>query len=409
LERGDGCLYDPCAEHIYSTRQLSGKDRSEWWLKLATVWGNRKMRIAILGTRGIPARYGGFETFAEKLAIGLSARGFDVTVFCESGESSTPNVLQEVKLCYISAPSLGPLRTILYDLRCLWAARRGYDVVYMLGYGAAPFCLIPRLWGTEVWINPDGLEWARSKWGIVARSYFRLMEWISIHAANRIIADAEAIALSLISRHGKLLACNVIPYGCEVIGTPPLADPLAEWSLVPEGYYLIVCRLEPENHVLEILQAFHRSRSNRQLIVVGNHLTESRYVAQLRTVQDSRIRLIGTVYDAGKLACLRFHSFAYVHGHSVGGTNPSLLEAMGCGNLIFAHDNVFNRETLGSCGYYFRDILELTLAIDHAEINKTALDGLRDAAKARAQKNYQWQRIISKYVALMENTPTEEG
>src|ERR1039458_7929032 len=106
------------------------------------------MRIASLGTRGIPARYGGFETFAQKLAAGLFARGFDVTVFCESGKSSAPDVFQGVKLRYVSAPSLGPLQTILYDLRCLWAARRGYDVVYMLGYGAAPFCLIPRLWGT---------------------------------------------------------------------------------------------------------------------------------------------------------------------------------------------------------------------------------------------------------------------
>ena len=104
------------------------------------------MRLAILGTRGIPARHGGFETFAERLAVGLSEQGFDVTVYCESGRSPAPDVFQGVKLRYVSAPALGPLRTILYDLRCLWATRRGYDVVYMLGYGAALFCFIPRLW-----------------------------------------------------------------------------------------------------------------------------------------------------------------------------------------------------------------------------------------------------------------------
>jgi glycosyltransferase involved in cell wall biosynthesis len=279
----------------------------------------------------------------------------------------------------------------------------------MLGYGAAPFCLIPRLWGTEVWINPDGLEWARAKWGHVARSYFRLMEWASLYIANRIIADAEAIAACLTSRHGKLPACIVIPYGCEVIGTSPPADPLSEWGLVPEGYYLIVCRLEPENHVLEILQAFQRSRSNRQLVVVGNHFTETRYVAQLRTVQDSRIQMIGTVYDAAKLACLRYHSFAYLHGHSVGGTNPSLLEAMGCGNLIFAHNNLFNRETLGPCGLYFANVLELAQAIDHAEQEESGFEQLREAAKSRARKNYQWQEIISKYVTLLEGGPAEFG
>lgn len=364
------------------------------------------MKIAILGTRGIPARYGGFETFAEKLAIGLSERGFDVTVFCESGESSVPDVYQGVKLRYVSAPSLGPLQTILYDLKCLWASRRGYDVVYMLGYGAAPFCLIPRLWGTEVWINPDGLEWARAKWGFVAKAYFRLMEWTSLRVANRIIADAEAIASSIESRHGKLSACTVIPYGCEVIEAPPEVELLSEWSIGPEDYYLVVCRLEPENHVLEILQAFQRSNSNRQLIVLGNLLTETPYVMQLRAVQDPRIRMIGTVYDPDKLTCLRYHSFAYMHGHSVGGTNPSLLEAMGCGNLIFAHDNPFNRETLGPCGYFFANDGELTQAIDLAEQQHSELVRLREASRACARAKYRWQDIVSKYAALLERLPS---
>lgn len=367
------------------------------------------MKIAILGTRGIPARYGGFETFAEKLATGLSARGFDVTVFCETGESPALDVFQSVKLRYVSAFPLGPLQTILFDLRCLWAARRGFDVVYMLGYGAALFCLIPRLWGAEVWINPDGLEWARAKWGLIAKSYFRLMEWISIHVANRIIADAEAIATNLIGRHGKLPTCTVIPYGCEVIEAPPSVEPLSDWSLAPESYYLVVCRLEPENHVLEILQAFHNSHSNKKLIVVGNYLADTRYVAQLREVHDSRIRMIGTVYDQDKLTCLRCHSFAYLHGHSVGGTNPSLLEAMGCGNLIFAHDNLFNRETLESCGLYFANAPELTQAIDRAEREGAELTQLRKASRSRARATYRWPDIISSYVALLERPPAVTG
>jgi glycosyltransferase involved in cell wall biosynthesis len=367
------------------------------------------MRIAILGTRGIPARYGGFETFAEKFAVGLCERGFDVTVFCESGGSSAPDVFQGVELRYISAPALGPLQTILYDLRCLWAARRGYDVVYMLGYGAAPFCLIPRLWGTEVWINPDGLEWARAKWGFFAKCYFRLMEWASIHAANRIIADAEAIARSLVGRHGKLPSCTVIQYGCEVIETPPPVEMLSPWRLVPKGYYLVVCRLEPENHVLEILQAFHKSRSSRQLIIVGNHLTETGYVAQLHAVRDSRIRMIGSVYDQATLTCLRYYSFAYMHGHSVGGTNPSLLEAMGCGNLVFAHDNPFNRETLESCGLYFANAQELMQAIDNAEQQEADLARLREASRSRARTKYRWPDIISRYVALLEAKPARAG
>jgi glycosyltransferase involved in cell wall biosynthesis len=361
-----------------------------------------KMKIAILGTRGIPARYGGFETFAERLATGLSERGYDVTVFCESGEFTAPDVYQRVKLRYVSAPSLGFLQTILYDMQCLWAARRGYDIVYMLGYGAAPFCLIPRLWGAEVWINPDGLEWARAKWGIIAKSYFRLMEWSSQYTVNRIIADSEAIATSLADRHGRNRAYTVIHYGSEVIEEPSPAQPLSEWNLSPESYYLVVCRLEPENHVLEILQAFQESRSSRRLIVIGDHLTKTGYVDQLRAVRDPRIQMIGTVYDRVKLTCLRYHSFAYFHGHSVGGTNPSLLEAMGCGNLIFAHDNSFNRETLGVCGYYFANASELTKAIDFAEHEDQERARLKEASRARARAEFRWPDVISRYEELLE-------
>jgi glycosyltransferase involved in cell wall biosynthesis len=359
------------------------------------------MKLAILGTRGIPARYGGFETFAEKLSIELCERGFDVTVFCESGELTASKSFRGVRLRYINAPSLGPLRTILYDLQSLWLARKGYDVVYMLGYGAAFFCLIPRLWGTEVWINPDGLEWARSKWGPFARTYFRFMEWVSIYAANRIIADANAIAESLSSRHGRLPKCSVISYGCELIEAPPSPEFLSEMALVPGGYFLVVCRLEPENNVLEILQAFQQSRSSRQLVVVGDNSINSAYIAQLNTVRDSRIRMIGTVHDQAKLICLRFYSFAYLHGHSVGGTNPSLLEAMGCGNLVFAHDNVFNRETLGPNGLYFVGPRELTLAIDQAEQKDSQLTELKYGAKSRARANYSWSKIASEYADLL--------
>jgi glycosyltransferase involved in cell wall biosynthesis len=361
-------------------------------------------KIAILGTRGIPARYGGFETFAEKLAVGLCARGFEVTVFCESGQTPGPDTLDGVKLKYKSSPPLGPLQTILFDLKCLWAARKGYDVVYMLGYGAAPFCLLPRLWGSVVWINPDGLEWARAKWGFVARTYFRLMEWSSTRVANRLIADSGAIADSLLSRHGKLRACTVIAYGCDVVHAVSPIELLSEWNLTPNGYYLVVCRLEPENHVLEILRGFQRSGSNKVLIVVGNHLAGTNYVEQLRGIVDRRIRLIGTVYDQAKLTCLRYHSFAYLHGHGVGGTNPSLLEAMGCANLIVAHDNPFNRETLATSAFFFEGIEDLKETIERIERNDFVVSEMRSKARQRAAENYSWPAIIEQYANLIHST-----
>jgi glycosyltransferase involved in cell wall biosynthesis len=366
------------------------------------------MKIAILGTRGIPARYGGFETFAEKLAVGLVERGFHVTVFCEGNEGQAPGTFRGVDLCYRSAPALGPLQTIVYDLRCIWSARTAFDVVYMLGYGVAPFCGLPRLWGTTVWINPDGVEWARAKWNAVAKLYFRCMEWFSVRAANRIIADAGAIAAHLERRHGPLGNCTVIPYGCDIVtGSPDLA-PLRNWHLEPGSYLLVVCRLEPENHVLEILRAFQRSQSRRQLIVVGNHTVPTLYIKQLLSVQDSRIRMIGTVYDAPALTSLRWHSFAYLHGHSVGGTNPSLLEAMGCGNLILAHDNPFNRETLGEEGYFFRTETELAEMIDAAEAATSESDRLHAGARERARVRYNWKDVIDRYAELLRESASSQ-
>lgn len=359
------------------------------------------MKLAILGSRGIPARYGGFETFAEELAVGLCARGVEVTVFCETNSDSQPNSLRGVTLRYVSAPQLGPLKTILYDAKCIWAARKGFDVVYMLGYGAAPFCIIPRFWGSIVWINPDGLEWARAKWGLMARTYFHVMEWISLRVANRIVADADAIEASLISRHGKLSCCTVIPYGCEVVEDAPSIEPLAPWGLAPGSYYLLVCRLEPENHVLEILQGFQRSQSTRTLIVLGNHQVENDYVAALREVKDTRIKLIGAIYENKALTALRYHAFGYFHGHSVGGTNPSLLEAMGCGNLIVAHDNPFNRETLAAGGLFFKTQLDLAEIVDSIEKQSIDADSLRAGARVRASSHYRWPEIIDRYAALL--------
>lgn len=360
------------------------------------------MKLAILGTHGIPANYGGFETFAEKLAIGLTRLGHEVTVYCEASASPMPAEFQGVRLRYIASPRLGPLQSILYDTKCLWDARSGYDVVYMLGYSAAPCCAIPRFYGTEVWINPDGLEWARSKWNAAGRAYLRAMEWSAVRVADRVIADASAIGESLATRHGHLPACTVIHYGCEIVDGIPSIEPLAAWGLVPESYYLVVCRLEPENHVLEILRAFQRSKSCRELVVVGDHRAETRYVRELCAIRDPRIRMIGTVYNQDKLICLRAHAFAYLHGHSVGGTNPSLLEAMGCGNLVFAHDNPFNRENLGDCGLFFATPDELTRSIDRMERDEAGRQERRRSVTARARANYRWPDVISSYAELLE-------
>lgn len=363
-----------------------------------------RRRIAILGTRGIPAAYGGFETFAEELAVRLAAVGVDVTVYCEAGAGAQPAEYRGVRLRYLPATACGPLTTVLFDLRSLWDARRGHDVVYLLGYGAAQFSFIPRLFGSEVWLNVDGIEWMRAKWGRVARAYFKAMEFFSVKFPNRVIADAEGVRAHLLSRHRRLPACSVIAYGAPVIETPPDSACLAEWGLEPGRYYLVVCRLEPENHVREIIEGFEASRSPWSLVIVGDHKASTDYVRGLQPLASERVRFIGTVYDKPKLQALRYHALAYFHGHSVGGTNPSMLEAMGCGNLVIAHDNVFNREMLGGGGRLFRsaaDIPALVAQVEALDARESA--GERNFMKERIRSEYNWDRIAEAYMRLLSS------
>jgi glycosyltransferase involved in cell wall biosynthesis len=357
----------------------------------------KAIRIAILGSRGIPAKYGGFETFAEELSIRLARLGFEVDVFCEADESKPAERYKGVGLIHVKRYRLGPLTTLLFDAICLWQARKGFDFVYMLGYGAGLFAFIPRIWGTRVWINMDGIEWARSKWGFLARQWFKMMEWAAFRVANRVIADAEAIQSHLLSRHGRRPECDVIAYGAYPVQEEPDRAILGEWELESRGYFLVVCRLEPENHVLEIIQGFASSRTDRCLIIVGDHRHPGQYVEKLLSVKDERIRFIGTVFDKRKLTCLRFHCLAYFHGHSVGGTNPSLLEAMGCGNLVIAHDNSFNREVLGGSGLFFKNGQSIPAVIRQVESQGFESEPFRIGSRKTVEERYSWDLISHQY------------
>jgi glycosyltransferase involved in cell wall biosynthesis len=361
-----------------------------------------KKSIAILGTRGIPARYGGFETFAEELALRLARQGVDVTVYCVKGAGESPPSYHGVRLVYIPSFSCGPFTTILFDLLCLWDARKRHDVIYMLGYGAAHFCLIPRLWGSKIWLNVDGIEWARAKWSATAKFYFKAMEWFSTWVPDLIIADANGIKTHLENRHRCLSCCTVIPYGAEVVETPPDTGLLSQWDLLPQEFYLVVSRIEPENHVREIVEGYKISKSTIPLVVVGNHKSGTAYADSLLLLADDNVRFIGGVYEKEKLQALRYHSLAYFHGHSVGGTNPSLLEALGCGNLIVAHDNVFNREVTGEIGFYFKvpeDIPSLVGKIERLSIEER--QSLTCKAKSRIRENYDWDEISNFYHQIL--------
>jgi glycosyltransferase involved in cell wall biosynthesis len=360
------------------------------------------MRLAILGARGIPARYGGFETFAEQLAVRLVERGHEVTVFCEAAESASQKY-KGVNLRHVPARDLGPLSTVLYDAACLWQARSSFDVIYMLGYGSSTLCWLPRIWGSQVWINMDGLEWARGKWNSIGRWYLRWAEAIAMWTPDRIIADAAAIKANLQSRHRRLPSCDVIPYGCEIVSSA-CAEELKNFALEPGSYYLVLCRFEPENHIKEIIEGFLGSKTQARLVLVGDHTRKSVYAQSVAGRKSDRVLFTGPVYDAARVQALRFFCRGYLHGHSVGGTNPSLLEAMGCGNVVIANDNPFNREVLGSAGLYFSAPREVSARIDAVDSGRADVAGMKANAVERVKEFYTWDRITDYYCELITLT-----
>lgn len=362
-----------------------------------------RLRVAILGTRGIPARYGGFETFAERLATGLVARGHEVTVYAESDRAAADFMYRGVRVRPRRRPRWGPASTLAYDCACLWDARRGFDLVYMLGYGAAWACAGLRARGVPVWINVDGLEWTRSKWGRVGRAYLRAMEWVAPRAATRLIADSQAIAQRLRTVYPKGAPVDYLAYGADLV--PPgaaSAASLSAWSLQSQRYHLVVARLEPENHLLEIIEGHRLHGGDWPLVIVGDVSGATGYRQRLLAQAGPRVRLLGGIYEPERLLSLRLHAASYLHGHSVGGTNPSLLEALACGNWVIAHDNAFNREVARDAADYFRTPAELAQRLD-ARLRQPPQAVAGRAARAREiiEHHYTWGAIIDAYEANM--------
>lgn len=364
------------------------------------------LRVAILGTKGIPANYGGFETFAEQLSTRLVARGHEVTVYAEgTGAPAEDGCYQGVRIRYKRRPRWGAASTLAFDVACLWDARRGYDLVYMLGYGAAWACWLPRLFASPVWINVDGLEWARSKWGAGARVYLRCMEWTSSWVATRVIADAQAIADRFRKTYPSGAPCSFIAYGADEVRVAETdSSILSAWALQPQRYFLVVARPEPENHVLEIIQGYLKHGGDWPLVVVGNVSGANTYQRQLLKMASHKVVFIGGIYDADQLKSLRVHAACYLHGHSVGGTNPSLLEALACGNWVIAHDNPFNREVARDAADYFRSPEELAQYLDQ-RVNHAAAEQQQRSGRARriVAEHYTWNHIVDAYEMLMRS------
>lgn len=372
-------------------------------------------KVAILGTRGIPARYGGFETAAEFIATGLQRNGFDVSVACERTDQELGNHLgslfEGVKLAFFPLDdALRPLSEILYDIYSIITLGRKADLVYVFGYGAGFSFWLVRLFGKRLIVNGDGLEWARPKFGRVARLLLRINEFLALTVANVIVADSRRIQEYIWSRYEK--ESVFLPYGCRSVGYSKSWDPeaLTSWNptvgsrIAPDKYYLILARLEPDNNIAQILEGFAMSRTRRSLLVVGP-CESAKYRARLEAIasRDPRILIGGPLWDRELKATLRWNCAGYIHGHVVGGTNPSLLEAIASGSVILAADVPFNKEVVGDNpqmrAFFFKATPEdISTTIDTVDLRILEMREIaRVAGPARIQAAYNWDKIIDQY------------
>lgn len=358
------------------------------------------MRIAILGTRGIPANYGGFETFAEELATRLVKRGHDVTVYCRSHYvDRSLKKYKGVDLRVLPTIKHKYLDTVVHTfLSAGDALFRRFDVVLICNAANSPFVPMFKWTGTPVAVNVDGLERKRKKWNALGRAYYRLGERCSVWFATEVVTDAKAIQDYYLAEYGK--DSTMITYGAEVVRK---YDPKAveEFGVRPDEYFLYVSRLEPENNAAMVIEAFRNSRTEKKLVIVGDAPYADKYKSHLIDLKgdDERIIFTGFVFGTGYKS-LQQNAFSYIHATEVGGTHPALIEAMGFGNCVLCYSTVENREVLGDGGELFSDTNELTSLISEFSSDKSRIDTLRNKAQARVRQTYSWDAITDQYETL---------
>ena len=360
------------------------------------------MKVALIGTRGVPAQYGGFETAVEEIGSRLATRGYEVTVYCRN-PGQTLTEYRGMRL--VNAPAIKHRMTETLSHTAVSTGhaivRDHPDVVLMLNAGNAPLLKPLALARIPTAIHLDGLESRREKWRGMGARYYRWAERAAVRWGDVVIADAQAIAEHVTRQYGR--TCEVIPYGAEVID--PGSDRLSEVDVGAGDYHLIVARLEPENHVLDAVHAYRASREKSPLIVVGSAPYAQWYIDKVKSAAagDPRIRLVGSIYDSELLDQLYGNARTYIHGHSVGGTNPSLLRAMGAGAPVLAFDVEFNREVTAGHAFFWADAQALTEILN--EIGTGAFDDrlmeLGALGQQRVAAHYQWDAVTDAYEEVL--------
>ncbi|MEO6715308.1 MAG: DUF1972 domain-containing protein [Mycobacteriales bacterium] len=357
------------------------------------------MKVALVGTRGAPGRYGGFETAVEEVGRRLVVRGHDVIVYCRNPRQ-TMTSYAGMRLVNLPALRHKHFETLSHTaLSAAHLVAHRVDVAVVFNAANAPFVPIIKAARIPVALHVDGLEWQRAKWGTVGKRYYKTNERIGVRVADALIADAVGIQDYYRERYRA--ASVFIPYGAPILRDLS-ADRLAEKELGPRGYHLVVARLEPENNVHVVIDGYATGAAQLPLVVVGGVRYPGDYVRGLQSTaaSDARIRMVGSVYDDELLDQLYAHSASYLHGHSVGGTNPSLLRAMGAAAPVLAFDVNFNREVLGDTGRYWSDREAVRSAITDVEADLDAARARGVAGQQRAAERYRWDDVAERYERL---------
>jgi glycosyltransferase involved in cell wall biosynthesis len=357
--------------------------------------------LRILGTRGIPAAHGGFETFAERLALHLVSRGWRVVVYCQHEGQGTisEDLWQGVHRVHVPVAVEGSKATMVFDWIATRHAARAGEPCLTLGYNTAVFCALLRRARVPNVINMDGIEWRRDKWGAFAKVWFWLNEAAGARLGDHLVADHPEIARHL-QRWVRSVHITTIPYGADSLHALPEV-PVRALGLEPGRYATLIARPEPENTVLEAVQAWSRRPRGALLAVLGHYRDDHPYHRAVRAAAGPEVRFLGAIYEPAVVQALRLHGLLYVHGHRVGGTNPSLVEALGAGNAIVAHDNPFNRWVAGEAARYFRDADGAARCFDELLAEPAALQALQARARERHAAAFQWADVLARYERLL--------
>lgn len=359
------------------------------------------MKIGILGTRGIPNRYGGFEQFAEQLSIALVEKGMEIFVYCPKNHEYKGKTWKGVHLIHKYCPGfLGPsLSQIVYDLFCILDSRhRGFDRIYQLGYTSSSiwYDLHPPF--VAVITNMDGVEWERKKYGWFSRKFLKYAEKLAVLKSHELVVDSARIQKYLYVKFRAIV--SYFPYWADIPDDDVISGKLPE-GLEYGSYYLAVARFQPENNLEMIIRGYLKSGQEKPLVIIGNFKNRhGRYLR--RKYACDRIIFYGPLYDKDILDNLRFNSKAYFHGHSAGGTNPSLVEAMAAEALVCAHDNQYNREVLRENAFYFKSEEDVTNLLKNApdkyDHNDMILNNIRVVENKFSKK-----LIVERYISFFNN------